>query len=580
MNQKWERWPFWQRQPSKSEARNQEVVVGREGKVGGLSTVASSEPLPQIYMKQFMTDFSAQKGSWSGEPFGDGEATGSGYLDNGREEDFVRIWPENPVVQFGGSLQINCSANTEAEAIGLESPFKREIIGIGSNWKAFRVSNIRDWKSSLLCYTKEGSGKSAKATITTYKSPDSVELDPVPQMEVGKLYNLTCRVSGVAPIRNLTITLLKGEEQLLVETFEKDKAGPLVVNHGIRAQQNDYNKTITCQTSLDLRPRGPLLKNTSHGISLWTFDFAKAPLLHAGLFLEAGTVMEVTFGDQELICKVSLGPVTKTVTKMVNVFALPKPILQIGRSEVVVGQTVNITCSADGSASPGFKMQIRNATKILASGNVDQVFLQHAVIAQQEDNGREFICQVILMVDGHTKERNISQNLTVFCRKPNARLADKVANGLVDGPQMDDSNCPQTLTWEEGSTTTFTCSALGNPTPIVQCWKDGKSYNTGEPQLVQTEHNGIYQCNATNQYGFDVRDVTIHVEASQSIGHIIGYIIAAVVLIAIVAGIAYWVSYNQKIGIYHLWQKGKQRQSPQAAQNSVEQRFLNGKANV
>ncbi|XP_039184272.1 intercellular adhesion molecule 5-like isoform X1 [Crotalus tigris] len=556
-------------------------------------------------------------------------AFGKGFA----EEDFVRIWPENPVVQFGSSLQINCSANTEAEAIGLESPFKREIIGIGSNWKAFRVSNIRDWKSSLLCYTKEGSGKSAKATITTYKSPDSVELDPVPQMEVGKLYNLTCRVSGVAPIRNLTITLLKGEEQLLVETFEKDKAGPLVVNHGIRAQQNDYNKTITCQTSLDLRPRGPLLKNTSHGISLWTFDFAKAPLLHAGLFLEAGTVMEVmcdapeaspadevmfdlwfagepltyssvngkkvaihhntsrdvesltpmfysisvmgglasaqaviassSVGDQELICKVSLGPVTKTVTKMVNVFALPKPILQIGRSEIAVGQTVNITCSADGSASPGFKMQIRNATKILASGNVDQVFLQHAVIAQQEDNGREFICQVILTVDGHTKERNISQNLTVFY-----------------GPQMDDSNCPQTLTWEEGSTTTFTCSALGNPTPIVQCWKDGKSYNTGEPQLVQTEHNGIYQCNATNQYGFDARDVTIHVEASQSIGHIIGYIIAAVVLIAIGAGIAYWVSYNQKIGIYHLWQKGKQRQSPQAAQNSVEQRFLNGKANV
>ncbi|XP_015669400.1 intercellular adhesion molecule 1-like, partial [Protobothrops mucrosquamatus] len=217
-------------------------------------------------------------------------AFGKGFA----EKDFVRIWPENPVVQFGGSLQINCSANTEGEVIGLETAFKKEIIGIGSHWKAFRVSNIRDWKSSFLCYAEDHSAKSAKATITIYKSPDSVELDPVPEMEVGKLYNLTCRVSGVAPIRNLTITLLKGEEQLLVETFEKDKADPLVVNHGIRAQQNDYNKTITCQTSLDLRPRGPLLKNTSHGISLRTFDFAKAPLLHAGLFLEAGTVMEVT----------------------------------------------------------------------------------------------------------------------------------------------------------------------------------------------------------------------------------------------------------------------------------------------
>lgn len=68
--------------------------------------------------------------------------------------------------------------------------------------------------------------------------------------------------------------------------------------------------------------------------------------------------------------------------------------------------------------------------------------------------------------------------------------------------------------------------------------------------------------------------------APQSTGHIIGYIIAGVVIIAIVAGIAYWVSYNQKIGIYHLRQKRKQRLSPQAAQNSVEQRFLNGRANV
>ncbi|XP_070791320.1 intercellular adhesion molecule 1-like [Pituophis catenifer annectens] len=538
-------------------------------------------------------------------------ALGSWAFEKGfAEEDFVRIWPENPVVQFGGSLQINCSANTEADAIGLETVFRKEIIGTGSNWKAFLVTNINDWNTNSLCYAEESRAKPAKTTITVYKSPASIELDPVPKMEVGKLYNFTCRVLGVAPIRDLTVTLLKGEEQLLVKTFQdhtEPAAGAVVVNHQIRAEQNDYNKTITCQTSLDVRPRGPLLKNTSHGISLWTYDFAKAPLLHAGLFLEAGTLMKVTcdapevspaeeamfdlwfagkpltfnttvmgglasaqaviasssVGDHELICIVSLGPVTKNVTKIVNVFALPKPILQIGSSEAVVGQTVNITCSADGSASPGFKMQIKDAAKILASGNVDEHFLQHAVITQQEDNEREFICQVTLTIDGHTKERSMSQKLTVFY-----------------GPQMDDFSCPQTWTWKAGSTMTLTCSALGNPPPTVQCWKDGRPYNIGKPQLIQIEHDGIYQCNATNQYGFDVRDVTIHVEPPQSIGHIIGYILAVVLFIALVAGVAYWISYKQKIGIYRLWQQGKQQQSPKAAENSVEQKFLNGKANV
>ncbi|XP_032066486.1 intercellular adhesion molecule 1-like isoform X2 [Thamnophis elegans] len=95
------------------------------------------------------------------------------------------------------------------------------------------------------------------------KPPQKLELDPVPEMEVGKLYNLTCRVFGVAPIRNLTVTLLKEEEQLLVKTFEDythPEAGVVVVNHSIIAQEDDYSKTITCQTSLDLRPIGPLLK--------------------------------------------------------------------------------------------------------------------------------------------------------------------------------------------------------------------------------------------------------------------------------------------------------------------------------
>ncbi|KAM6475690.1 intercellular adhesion molecule 1-like [Liasis olivaceus] len=548
-------------------------------------------------MQRFLIFFLLALGSWASEK----EAT---------KEGFVRISPENPVVEFGGSLVLNCSAS--CETIGLETAFTKVPNGTGSNWKAFLLTDIRDWVSDPLCYANCGDHqpKPASATITIYKPPESVELDLVPEMEAGKPYDLTCRVYGVAPIWHLTVTLLKGAEQLLVKTFEDHtapEAGPVVVKHTIIAQRNDHKKPITCQTSLDLRPRGPLLKNTSHSI-LRIFDFAGIPQLHAGLFLEAGTEMTVTcdasevspaeeaafdlrfagkpltlntrvtggvasaqavvipssVGEHELLCRVSLGPVTKNVKKMVNVFALPKPILQIDHSEAVVNQMVNVTCSADGNASPGFKMQIRDAAKILASSNQDQPFLQHEVITQEEDNGREFICQVILIVGGHPKERSSSQKLTVFY-----------------GPQIDDSKCPHTLTWEEGSRTSFTCSALGNPTPTVQCWKDGRPYSIGEQQLVKRDHDGIYHCNATNQYGSDVRDVTVHVESPQPIGLIVGCVIGAVVIIACAAAVAYYIYYNeQRIGIYHLRKQGKHRQSPQAVGNSAEQRFLNGKANV
>ncbi|KAG8129962.1 hypothetical protein E2320_016635 [Naja naja] len=489
------------------------------------------------------------------------------------EEDYVEIWPPNPVVKFGGSLNLNCTSN--CEDIGIESAYTKEMDPIGKHF----FSAIWTIGQPALCAMLTG-----------------IELDPVPEMEVGKQYNLICRVLGVAPIRDLTVTLLKGEEQLVVEAFKDHtqlEAGVVVVNYRIRAQQNDYNKTITCQTSLDLRPAGPLLTNTSHGISLQTFDFAKAPLLHTDLFLEAGTLMKVTceapevspaneatfdlrfagksltfittvmgglasaqaeiasssVGDHELICTVSLGPVTKNVTKTVNVFAIPKLILQIGSSEAVVNQTVNITCSADGSASPGFKMQITDAAKTLASGNVNEHFLQHAMIAQQEDNEREFICQVILIIDGHAKERNVSQNLTVFY-----------------APQMDDSSCPQTWTWKEGSTTTLTCSALGNPTPTVQCWKDGRRYNIGRPQLIQREHDGIYQCNATNQYGFDVRDVTIHVEPHQSKTIAIIFAFMGIAVIGGLICLGRKIYKKKKFRIYHLLK----RQQPRAARELLQ----------
>ncbi|XP_063150386.1 intercellular adhesion molecule 5-like isoform X4 [Candoia aspera] len=544
-------------------------------------------------MQRFLTFFLLASGSWA---FEKGAA----------KEDFVRISPENPMVQFGGSLVLNCSAS--CENIGLETAFTKVLIGEGPGWKAFNLSNVDHWTANLLCYANCEGLQTARATITIYKPPESIKLDPVPEMEVGKPYNLTCWVSGVAPIQNLTVTLLKGAEQLLVKTFEhhtEPEAGPVAVSHRIIAQQSDHNKTVTCQTSLDLRPRGPLLKNTSHNISLRSFDFAGAPQLHADLSLEAGTKMKVTcdapqvspaeeamfhlwfarrpvtfntsvmgdeasaqavvtsssVGEHELICTVSLGPVTKNAKKTVNVFALPTPVLQVDSAEAVVNQAVNITCGADGNASPGFKMQIRDAANILASSNQDQRFLQHAVITQEEDNGREFICRVTLIVDGHTEERRISQKLTVFY-----------------GPQIEDSNCPRTLTWKEGSLTSFTCSALGNPKPTVQCWKDGRPYNIGEPQVVQREHDGIYHCNATNQYGSDVRDVTLHVESSKAdiSGIIIGILVPAVIVICLGA-VAFYIN-RRKCGIYHFWKH--QRPPSQATGISEELACLNSNPSV
>ncbi|XP_029139560.1 intercellular adhesion molecule 4-like [Protobothrops mucrosquamatus] len=184
--------------------------------------------------------------------------------------------PLRKAVKFGGFFVLNCTSSSSNSSCDIQerSSQKYDYRNAGPTWKAFTFI-VDYWSLRASCVvTCNNEPRSWETIVTVYQPPKKIELYPVPEMEVGKLYNLTCQVFGVAPIRNLTVTLLKGEEQLLVKTFENythPEAGTVVVNHSIIAQEDDYSKTVTCQTSLDLRPTEPLLKNTSHGISLWTF---------------------------------------------------------------------------------------------------------------------------------------------------------------------------------------------------------------------------------------------------------------------------------------------------------------------
>lgn len=77
---------------------------------------------------------------------------------------------------------------------------------------------------------------------------------------------------------------------------------------------------------------------------------------------------------------------------------------------------------------------------------------------------------------------------------------------------MNDSSCPKSVTWKDGSEEIFICSAWGNPAPTVECSKDKIPYVIGIQQPITKEQDGIYQCNATNMYGSIVQYVTVHVE--------------------------------------------------------------------
>ncbi|XP_034957462.1 intercellular adhesion molecule 5 [Zootoca vivipara] len=520
-----------------------------------------------------------------------------------QEENVLRIWPEKSVVKYGDSLVLNCSSN--CENIGLETSLQAVAAGTGPTWKAFNLTSVTAWEPKPLCFANCGGTepKYQRITPTVYRAPERIVLDPLPEVEVGKEYNVTCRVFDVAPIRNLTVTLFKGGERLHVETFE-DHRNPeadnvVVTSNSITAQQNDHGKEVTCHAALDLRPEGPFLEKASPSKLLQTVVFPMEPYIQtlgpveintsmpvecevSGLFPVQKAAIQLFFagerlnssnhisghkvsaqaqvsstsaGEHQLICTVSLGPLTKTAEITVNVYSLPKPTLHIDHPQIPVNTNVTVMCRSDGSKSPGVVMRISDIKEILLSGVGPS--LQYSLTAHKEDNGRQFMCKVELKVDGRSVVKETSANLTVFY-----------------APQMSDSSCPDKLTWKDGNEETFICSASGNPPPTVECRKDAVSYNIGIQQQVTKEHGGIYHCNATNAYGFDVRDVIIHVESYQldTLGIILGILCAAVISSAV--GVAYYMYYRkEKIRKYHL-----RRRQLQVTGSPMEQKCLNGNA--
>lgn len=124
--------------------------------------------------------------------------------------------------------------------------------------------------------------------------PELVAWDPVPMMEVGKLYNLTCRVAKAAPLRNLTVTLRKGKGDLHVETFgshSTPEAADVVVTHTITAEKEDHGEEATCRAALDLRPEGHLFEKASLGQVLQVYGKSRFGIRASVLNSVAGRVM-------------------------------------------------------------------------------------------------------------------------------------------------------------------------------------------------------------------------------------------------------------------------------------------------
>ncbi|XP_006898825.1 PREDICTED: intercellular adhesion molecule 1 [Elephantulus edwardii] len=495
----------------------------------------------------------------------------------------VFIHPQDPILPQGGSMVVNCSTSCDKPTqLGLETQLTKEEVDYGDKWKIFRLKDVSE-DNSLLCHSSCGGVQATASTVlTVYGLPERVELEPLPPWQpVGENLTLRCRVEGGAPRANLTVVLLRGEEELHQQSTEGEPARkPAEVTVTVPARREDHGANFTCRTELDLRSRGlGLFENSSASRQLRTFALPVTdPLLSSPQIFEVGKESKVTctldgvfpvseaqvymaLGDHQLnpvtvrnmsaleataqvtadtedkgfhtlVCVVMLGNQSRATREQVTVYSFPKPNLTLSEQRVTEETVVTVVCEAHPQAvvtlvgSPALTPTPTQPTESR---------VQFQFTARAEDNGRSFLCSAALSVQGQIVHKNQTEELQVLY-----------------GPRLDEEDCPGNWTWEEGSEQILKCQAWGNPPPSLSCLrKDNIPLPIGHLKPVKREHQGFYLCRAESERGEVTRQVVVNVLYHHN--HLALILTLTTVAILSVGGVAaYLYNRQRKIRKYKL----------------------------
>nr|XP_004667476.2 intercellular adhesion molecule 3 [Jaculus jaculus] len=492
------------------------------------------------------------------------------------QEYLLQMEPQNPLLPGGGTLTVNCSTNCpDPELINLETSLSKEPIGEGVGWAAFQLINVTV-DSQLLCSGYcSGVQITTTSSITVYKLPERVELAPFPLWyPVGRNFTLHCQVIGGEPRTQLSVVLLRGEEELVRKPV-LGNAG--VVMATLLADRSDHGANFSCRAELDLRPHGlALFQNTSAPRQLRTFALPMTPpslvvppilevgTLNAvdctldGLFPASEAQVQMTLGDRmlnttvtshgdslrataaatahadqegvkEIVCIVSLGGHNFQAQENLTIFSFLGPIVSLSETNITEGSKVNVTCTSGANTQV-----LLDGAPVPPPGKPAELQLH----ARESDDGREFFCKATLEVEGIILYRNATVQLHVFY-----------------GPKIDRAKCPQRFAWKDRTTHILQCQARGNPVPHLQCLQDSsrREVPIGIPFLVNLSHNGTYQCQASSPRGTHTLLVVIDVQGRNLIwiNIFIGVlVILGVVTTAVALLYIFWL--QKRKATYHL----------------------------
>ncbi|XP_032947578.1 intercellular adhesion molecule 5 [Rhinolophus ferrumequinum] len=484
----------------------------------------------------------------------------------------VSVWPEQALVKFGQSLMVNCSTTCPNPGpSGIETFLKKTQVGKGPQWKEFLLEDITE-NSILQCFFScAGIQKDTNLDITMYQPPEQVTLELQPAwVAVDEVFTVKCCVPRVAPLENLTLTLLQGNQELYRKNFMSLAVATqrAEVTIRVKAQREDDRCNFSCRAELDLSSRGgELFHSTSAMKVLRSFEFSQRPQIQVPPLLEVGmaetvscevarvfpakevmfhmflgdqelspflsweedtawanaTVRAMETGDQELSCLVSLGPMEQKTREPVHVYSFPPPILEIEELYPLVGTDINVTCTGHVLTSSSPTLWLQGVPDLPAPGEPAWLLLT----TREEDDGRNFSCEASLEVQGQQFIKTTTIQLHVLYK-----------------PRLEESGCPGNQTWVEGTEQMLACIAKGNPTPSLACTWNGVIFDLEVPQKATQNHTGIYCCTATNQLGSVSKDITLIVQGLDEGNSSTIFIIIIVALGMGVITIALYLNYR------------------------------------
>ncbi|NXW11273.1 VCAM1 protein, partial [Fregetta grallaria] len=176
----------------------------------------------------------------------------------------VSISPEEPLVEFGTSLLLNCTSSCRNYSRLSWEVSVTKTLSRGPGWVSLNIPNVTDWSLKLQCYGIFGEQRDvATTTLHAYRFlPPQIYLegDTVAGKEARVTCNASARVVTPGP-PNLRLTLWGGG--LPPSTHQ----GPSVAL-GFTAQLEQHGQEVTCEATLRL---GHWTVNASATVTLWVW---------------------------------------------------------------------------------------------------------------------------------------------------------------------------------------------------------------------------------------------------------------------------------------------------------------------